>query len=67
METLTRFRLIELLTKYFSTLLRVMARDASAPTAVASSGAIIPEKVLQHNRKTQERFGGKGTVLAGKR
>ena len=34
-----------------------------APTAVASpTGAIIPEKVKQHHRKGQGRFGGTGTV-----
>ena len=37
--------------------------NASAPAAVASLfGAIIPEKVLQHYRKAQGRFGGTGTV-----
>ena len=34
------------------------AYDASA----TASGAIIPEKVIQHHRKAQGRFGGTGTV-----
>ena len=57
------FGYVEILTIFFSTLLGAAARDASAPAAVASpSGAIIPEKVIQHNHNAQGRFGRTGIV-----
>ena len=56
---------VEILTNFFSMLLGATARNAS--TAVGPHMAITPEKVIQHHRKAQGRFGGTGTVPSDNR
>ncbi len=58
----TKFRALLKSNTFLSTLLGTTARNAFAPAAVASPLAIIPEKVIQQNRKAKGRFGCTGTV-----